>query len=106
MCLHREAGAAGFSQQDRDIVAKIAPHVAEGFRGALLAEHATDEGPRWAGAQAKVVSLVLSGYSTKQIVSQLAISQYTVQEHLKAVFDKLGVRSRQELAAALLWPGR
>jgi DNA-binding CsgD family transcriptional regulator len=57
------------------------------------------------GAQAKVVALVLRGYSTKQIVSQLAISQYTVQEHLRAVFDKLGVRSRQELAAALLRPG-
>jgi DNA-binding CsgD family transcriptional regulator len=58
------------------------------------------------GAQARVVALVLRGYSTKQIVGQLAISQYTVQEHLRAVFDKLGVRSRQELAAALLRPGR
>jgi DNA-binding CsgD family transcriptional regulator len=56
------------------------------------------------GAQAKVVALVLRGYSTKLIVSQLAISQYTVQEHLRAVFDKLGVGSRQELTA-LLWPG-
>src|SRR5215471_11512275 len=39
MCLHREAGAAGFSQQDRDLVAKIAPHVAEGLRRALLADN-------------------------------------------------------------------
>lgn len=58
------------------------------------------------GAQAKVVALVLRGYSTRQIVRQLAISQYTVQEHLRAVFDKLGVSSRQELAAALLGSGR
>jgi DNA-binding CsgD family transcriptional regulator len=215
MCLHREAGAAGFTQPDRDVIAKIAPHVAEGLRRALLAGHSTGPRPplghgvvvldaagsvasvnaaaeRWlaqipdcdwpsscqlplpllaaaaaagydqtdqerpapairlrtirgdwlsvhasrlhgasgqstvlvleepgpgevaslildshgvTGAQAKVVALVLRGYSTKQIVSQLAISQYTVQEHLRAVFDKLGVRSRQELAAALLWPG-
>lgn len=215
MCLHREAGAAGFAQPERDIVAKIAPHVAEGLRRALLAGLSTQPRPalghgvvlldaggsvmsvndaaeRWlaqipdcdwpsscqlplpllaaaaaashdqagqerpapairlrtirgdwlsvhasrlhgpgdrstvlvleqpgpgevvslilaghdvTGAQAKVVALVLRGYSTKQIVSQLAISPYTVQEHLRAVFDKLGVRSRQELAAALLWPG-
>ena len=48
--------------------------------------------------------LVLRGYSTKQIAGQLAISQYTIQEHLRAVFDKLGVRSRQEPAAALMRP--
>ena len=64
----------------------------------LLASHGVT------GAQARVVALVLRGYSTKQIVSQLAISQYTVQEHLRAVFDKLGVRSRQGLAAALMRP--
>ena len=58
------------------------------------------------GAQARVVALVLRGYSTKQIAGQLAISQYTIQEHLRAVFDKLGVRSRQELAAALTRPSR
>ena len=208
MCLHRQAGATGFSTQDRDLVARIAPHVAEGLRRALLAGQARDSYPalghgvvildasgsvtsvndaaeRWlaqipesdwpsscqlplpllaaagyagehpapavrlrtirgdwlsvhasplhgsgerstvlileepgpgelvsliltshgvTGAQTRVVSLVLRGYSTKQIVGQLAISQYTVQEHLRAVFDKLGVRSRQELAAALMRP--
>jgi len=52
--------------------------------------------------QARVVALVLRGYSTQQIVNELHISSHTVQEHLKAVFDKLGVRSRRELAATLL----
>jgi DNA-binding CsgD family transcriptional regulator len=213
MCLHRQAGATGFSPRDRDLVARIAPHVAEGLRRALLTGQARESYPalghgvvildasgsvtavndaaeRWlaqipesdwpsscqlplpllaaaghaemapehpapavrlrtvrgdwlsvhasplhgsgerstvlvleepgpdelaslilashgvTGAQARVVALVLRGYSTKQVVGQLAISQYTVQEHLRAVFDKLGVRSRQELAAALMLPGR
>jgi DNA-binding CsgD family transcriptional regulator len=57
------------------------------------------------GAQARVVALVLRGQSTRQIVAQLGISGNTVQEHLKAVFDKLGVGSRRELVATLLHPG-
>lgn len=43
MCLHREAGSTGFSPRDRDIIAKIAPNVAEGLRRALLTEAAIGE---------------------------------------------------------------
>jgi len=53
-------------------------------------------------AQQRVAALVLQGHSTRQIVSELHISANTVQEHLTAVFDKVGVRSRRELAATLL----
>jgi hypothetical protein len=42
MCLHRQSGTTGFSARDREIVAKVAPHVAEGLRRALLAEQARD----------------------------------------------------------------
>jgi DNA-binding CsgD family transcriptional regulator len=53
-------------------------------------------------AQQRVAALILQGHSTRQIVSKLHISANTVQEHLTAVFDKVGVRSRRELAATLL----
>jgi DNA-binding CsgD family transcriptional regulator len=53
-------------------------------------------------AQVRVAGLVLRGYSTRQITGQLHISANTVQEHLTAVFGKVGVRSRRELAATLL----
>lgn len=53
-------------------------------------------------AQTRVAELVLQGRSTREIVNELRISAYTVQEHLRAVFDKFGIGSRRELVASLL----
>jgi DNA-binding CsgD family transcriptional regulator len=52
--------------------------------------------------EAEVARLVLRGASTRGMVDELHISHYTVQDHLKSVFDKVGVRSRGELAVRLL----
>jgi len=74
----------------------IAPTPAAHVSSLLLSAHGLT------GAQSRVVALVIKGRSTRQIVAELHISQHTVQEHLTAAFDKLGVRSRRELVAAML----
>ena len=44
---------------------------------------------------------VIAGYSTVDIAGRLFISSNTVQDHLKSIFAKVGVRSRGELVARL-----
>jgi DNA-binding CsgD family transcriptional regulator len=48
-----------------------------------------------------VAEQVLQGRSTGQIAQALTISRYTVRDHLKAIFAKVGVRTRGELGQAL-----
>ena len=49
-----------------------------------------------------VATMVLRGESTRAMVNTLHISQHTVQDHLKSVFDKTGVHSRRDLVGMLL----
>ncbi|NEW72908.1 response regulator transcription factor [Streptomyces rhizosphaericus] len=45
---------------------------------------------------------VISGRSSTGMASALTMSQYTVQDHLKSIFAKFGVRSRGQLVARAL----
>jgi DNA-binding CsgD family transcriptional regulator len=80
------------------IVLTIAPAAPTERSSLLLAAHGLTP------AQRRVAALVLQGRTTRQIVVDLRISAHTVQDHLKVVFDKVGVRSRRELVGALLHP--
>lgn len=58
----------------------------------------------------QVAQRVLAGFSTREIAETLVISEYTVQDHIKAIFTKTGVSSRRELSGRIFFdayfPGR
>ena len=51
----------------------------------------------------EIVALVLAGASTNEMADALVVSPLTVQNHLKNVFEKTGVRSRRDLVGKIFY---
>ncbi len=62
----------------------------------ILAAH----GLTWRERQ--VAQLVLDGCSNAEVGHRLGISTYTVQDHVKAILDKVGMHAKQAFVAHLL----
>jgi DNA-binding CsgD family transcriptional regulator len=51
--------------------------------------------------EGEVAQLALQGKTNKRVARDLRISEHTVEDHLKAIFTKVGVSSRGELTARI-----
>ena len=52
--------------------------------------------------QEEIALLAATGHSNRQIAEKLFITEYTVKDHLKEIFQKIGVHSRSELCPKIL----
>ena len=80
---------------DADVAVVIEP--AKASEVAPLIVDAYELTPR----EVDVTRALARGLTTNEIASELHLSRYTVQDHLKAVYEKAGVSSRGELVAKM-----
>jgi DNA-binding NarL/FixJ family response regulator len=88
-CLHSADGTGA------DVAVVIEP--AKASEVATLIVVAYELTPR----EVDVTRALARGLSTSEIARELHLSRYTVQDHLKAVYEKTGVSSRGELVAKM-----
>ncbi len=84
---------------DRDVVVAMEPITAADRLDLVARAFALS--PR----ERVVVAEVCGGRTTAEVAASLHLSPLTVQDHLKSVFRRTGVRSRRELAALALGAG-
>lgn len=58
------------------------------------------------GRQREVLSYMLDGKAPKQITIELGISLHTTRDHIKRIYEVLGVKGREELTALFLRRGK
>jgi DNA-binding CsgD family transcriptional regulator len=51
----------------------------------------------------EIATLIAAGLSTKALANRLYLSPWTVQDHLKSIFEKTGTHSRRELRARIFF---
>ena len=100
IALHRERGEAPFSRRDRRIARLFMAELYRLHRRGELA--ARDEEPSLPPRQQQVLERLMHGHSAKQIAAGLGLSQRTVEEYVRGLYEKFGVNSRAELMAQFL----
>lgn len=58
--------------------------------------------PRLSPREKQVLSMVVMGFTNREIANKLYLAESTIKSHLSSAFEKLGVRSRSDATALIL----
>jgi DNA-binding CsgD family transcriptional regulator len=94
--LYRDAGAVGAAGR----VDALRRPAATRSSGSSASARPTEGWAALTAAEHRVAELVATGHSNRAVADQLFVSPNTVATHLRAVFTKLDINSRVQLAHA------
>ena len=83
---------------ERDIAVTITASTPSERRSLYVRDHGLSR------RQIEVVDLLAEGADTRTIAGALFVSEHTVQDHLKSIFDKTGARNRRTLLRRIAGP--
>lgn len=96
--LTRHVDAPPFSEQDRTI-AHIVTGSVDGLHAAGVPIECGPQVVRLTRRLRQVLLLTLAGYRRRQIAQRLELSEYTIADHLRALYRHFSVRNRHALTA-------
>jgi DNA-binding NarL/FixJ family response regulator len=106
------AGLRRITRGEPPLSAAVARRVLSYFRGArgARAETGAEDGESLTPRETEVLAAIGEGLSVEEAGERLGVAPSTVRAHIKAIYRKLGIRSRAEAALAaerrgLLGPG-
>ena len=108
LLLGRVQASGDFDERDKELTAALLNHLrlAVGFANAARPD-AHSRGPSPAAAseltsrESEVAQLVAAGHTNKEIAALLQTSPHTIRNQVHAVFNKLKVRTRAQLASSI-----
>jgi peptidoglycan hydrolase-like protein with peptidoglycan-binding domain/DNA-binding CsgD family transcriptional regulator len=101
-----QAAARAAPDQALDIFEQLgAPLWADKVRWELSKLAERKPADRLTETERHVAALIAQGHTNREVAAAMFVTENTVQTHIRHIFQKLGVRSRTELAVRLLSTG-